>query len=168
MSRQVGKNDSDVPKEQVDLMNKNTAEACALACIDFRLVDKTVNQLEQGSSAPFDYTAMPGASLFVIHPGNPDWKTTYLQTLQTSRNLHSIKGVVVVNHENCGAYRLIYPYLIGPDGKIPLPIQKKLAIENMKETKALIRQIHPDIYFRGYFIYLDGTLELVVKGRAMV
>ncbi len=103
---------------------------------------------------------MPGASLFVIHPGNPDWKTTYLQTLQISRDFHSIMKTV--------DYRLTYPYLIGPDGRIPLPIQKKLAIENMKETKALIRQLHPDLYFRGYFIYLDGTLELLVKGRAIV
>ena len=155
--------------EQKDCMSKHDAEACVLSCIDFRLVDATVTELEQTPANPFDYTAIPGASLYVIRPEFPDWKTTYLQTLQVARDLHNINGMVIVQHENCGAFSGAYPYLIDPiTGRIPVKIEKKLAIKYLKRARDLTQKLHEDLYFKGYWIGLDGKLELVVFSEALV
>jgi len=142
---------------------KHTAEALALSCIDYRLVDATVTQLEAGSSAPFDYMALAGASLYVNRPERPEWRTTFFQTSYLASELHKIKGIVVVQHQDCGAFRVAYPELVNPEtGHIPIKIEKKLAIENLKALKRVLEVTKDDLYFRGYFIYLDGKLEQVV------
>ncbi|MHB1909790.1 MAG: carbonic anhydrase [Nitrososphaerales archaeon] len=155
---------------QKDLMGKHHAEACTLSCIDFRLVDATVSQLERGTTAPFDYTALPGASLYVVNNEVfPNWSSTYLQTVQVAVDLHHIKGLVMVQHEDCGAFRGFYNYLVDPKtGKIPYRTEKKLAIETMEKAAKLVQKLHPDLYFRGYWIKLDGSLQLVLSYPAKI
>lgn len=157
------------PWKQCDHIGHNDAEALALSCIDFRLVDTTVSQLEQGCNAPFDYTALPGASLYVIRPERPNWKSTFLQTLQIARDIHHIQGCVIVNHADCGMFRATFPYLIDPKtGKIPYEVEKQLVKDIQKRTKLLIRELHPDLYFRGYWINLNGEMELLTAGRPII
>jgi carbonic anhydrase len=150
-------------------VNKHEAESLVLSCIDYRLVDATVTELERGYNAPFDYTTLAGASLYVNRPERTEWRNTYLQTVLLARDLHNIKGIVCVQHEECGAFVGVYPYLIDPKtGKIPLNVEIEYAAANMKALRDLMREIHPDLYFRGYFLSLNGTLKLMVKGKPVV
>ena len=156
--------------QQKDLMVKHKAEACALSCIDFRLVDATVTELEGTSNNPFDYTAIPGASLFFNYADFfPDYSSSFLQTVQIARNLHDVDGIAIVQHQDCGAFRVVYPYEVDPKtGKIPPKREKELAIKNLKAAFKHLQKIHPDLYCKGYWLELSGKLRLVIEKKALV
>ncbi len=70
-----------------------------------------------------------------------------LEQIGLSKKLHSIKKVVLINHEDCGKY--------GEMGT------KEKHSEDLNETKEKILEIHPDLTVETYFLSLDGTFEEV-------
>ena len=78
------------------IMNDHTAQALVVTCIDFRLqeaINKWIS--ENFSPRTFDRVALAGGvkNLEVI-----------LGQIDIAIRLHHIKNVVLVNHEDCGAY----------------------------------------------------------------
>lgn len=70
-----------------------------------------------------------------------------LATVKISLQLHQIKEVILINHEDCGAY--------GPnvskDKKKELEIHRR----DLERAEKLISKKHPDIGVKKYFLTLD-------------
>lgn len=72
---------------------------------------------------------------------------TILGQIDIAVRLHHIKKVVLVNHEDCGAY-----------GESGTP--EKHA-EDLKNAKEGVNQAYPDLEVGTYYLHLDGTFELI-------
>lgn len=119
-------------------MESHNAEAIIVTCIDFRL-QEAINTWIAQNFAPktFDRVALGGGvkNLEVI-----------LTQIDIAVRLHHIKKVVLVNHEDCGAY-----------GSESTP--EKHA-EDLGVAKAKVQEKYPDLVVETYYLRLNGTFDI--------
>ena len=78
-----------------------------LTCMDFRLQDETVNFMErEGLRNNYDHIVLAGASLGVQTRERPDWSRAFWDHLDTAIKLHGVKKVMILDHFDCGAYKV--------------------------------------------------------------
>ena len=120
-------------------MNNHSCDALVVTCMDFRLQD-FINDWISTNIPPesYDRVALGGGvkNLEVI-----------LGQIEISKRLHDIKKVILINHQDCGAY--------GGQGT-----PEKHA-EDLKEAKEKIKQQFPDLAVDTFYLHLDGTFEKV-------
>lgn len=113
------------------------AEAIIITCIDFRLQECINNWIAQNfAPRTFDRVAWAGGvkNLEAI-----------LSQIEIAKKLHHIKKVVLINHEDCGAY--------GEKGT-----EEKHA-QDLAAAKAKILSRFPELTVDTYYLTLDGTFE---------
>ena len=120
-------------------MENHSAEAIIVTCIDFRL-QEYINKWISANFQPktFDRVALGGGAknLDII-----------LSQIDIAVRLHHIKKVVLVNHEDCGAY--------GETGT-----SEKHA-EDLKAARVKINTVYPNLEIQTYYLHLDGTFDLI-------
>ncbi len=114
-------------------------EGTIVTCIDFRF-QKAINKWITEHIRPkiFDRVSLAGATKNL---------STILDQIDISVRLHHIKKVILINHEDCGAY--------GEEGTLQKHTQ------DLREAKAKIKEKYPDLEIETYYLHLDGTFELV-------
>ncbi len=81
----------------------HSCEAVVLACIDFRFWRETAEFVEKELNiGTFDFPSLPGSAK-AINECLED-SDVALQCIGVPIDLHHAKKVVIVNHEDCGAY----------------------------------------------------------------
>ena len=121
-------------------MNGHTCETAIVTCIDFRFQEYIDNRIaENFPPGSFDRVAIAG--------GVFDFEYV-LKQIEISKRLHHIKKVVLINHEDCGAY--------GEAGT------SQKHSEDLKTAKAKIKAIYPDLEVETYYLHLDGTFEQII------
>ena len=84
------------------------AEILLLTCMDFRFFEKISRFMKRrGLAGDYDHVILAGAALGAVvkeEPADPAWHQTFLDHLGLARKLHNIKGVIVLEHRDCGAY----------------------------------------------------------------
>lgn len=120
-------------------MNNHSCEALVVTCIDFRLQEAINNWIaENFQPKTFDRVALGGGVK------NLD---TILDQIEIAHKLHHIHKVVLINHEDCGAY-----------GAESTPEKHT---QDLKNSKAKIKEVYPNLEVETYYLYLDGTFEKV-------
>lgn len=120
-------------------MNNHTCEATVITCIDFRFQEYINNWISENfAPKTFDRVAIAGGVLDFDY---------VLKQVEISKRLHHITKVILINHEDCGAY-----------GESSTP--EKHA-EDLKNAAAKIKQQHPDLEVSLYYLHLSGTFELI-------
>lgn len=118
-------------------MENHSCEAVIITCIDFRFQD-AINNWVCGKFSPktFDRVALAGGvkNLEII-----------LSQIDISVRLHHIKKVVLINHEDCGAYE--------ESGT------KEKHAQDLKAARDKILPLYPDLEVETYYLYLDGHFE---------
>ncbi|OGE30581.1 hypothetical protein A2631_03430 [Candidatus Daviesbacteria bacterium RIFCSPHIGHO2_01_FULL_44_29] len=117
----------------------HTCKAVVITCIDFRFQDFIDQWLEKHfTPRDFDRVALGGGvkNLGVI-----------LSQIKISHDMHHIEKVILINHENCGAYA---------EADTP----EKHA-HDLLETKTKIKELYPDLDIETYYLHLDGEFEPV-------
>lgn len=113
------------------------AESIVVTCIDYRL-QEDLNKwiLEKFPPKTFDRVAFAGGvkNLEII-----------MGQIDIAVRLHHIKKVVLINHEDCGAY--------GKESVLEKHTQ------DLKEAKNKILQKYQDLEVETYYLHLDGTFE---------
>lgn len=113
--------------------------AILVTCIDFRL-QKYVEDFANKNLGEKSYDRVAWAGgVFDVE--------AVLNQIRLSKKLHDIQKVVLVNHEDCGAY-----------GKEGTPQRHA---EDLKNAKAKIKQLYPEMQVDTYYLHLDGTLQEV-------
>lgn len=83
--------------------NIHHCEAVVLTCIDFRFWRETLEYVESELGVKFfDFPSLPGAAK-AINDCASDTDIT-MKCVSVPRDLHHAKKLVIVNHEDCGAY----------------------------------------------------------------
>lgn len=82
--------------------NVHECEAVILTCIDFRFWKETTEFIEKEVGIrSFDFPSLPGAAKAINECTEGDLAT---QCIGVPCDLHHVKKMVIVNHEDCGAY----------------------------------------------------------------
>lgn len=120
-------------------MNDHHCEALIVTCIDYRL-QEAINKWIAENFAPktFDRVALAGGVFDLDY---------VLKQVEISKRLHHIKKVVLINHEDCGAY--------GEEGT------HEKHIMDLEKAKQQIENLHGDLNIETYYLHLDGTFERV-------
>jgi carbonic anhydrase len=134
------------------------AEALVLTCIDYRLVDDAVHFFDSHHlTNEYDQVSLAGASLAAVSPKFPSSNAALWDHVDIAKKLHAIKKVIVVDHRDCGAYKVAYgEKFVGE--RAGETAQHK---EVMAEFKKTLAKKHPDLGVEFYLMDLDGKAEAV-------
>ena len=112
--------------------NIHSCEAVVLACIDFRFWKETVEfvQTELGIK-DFDFPSLPGSAK-AINEGSE----LALSCIKVPCDLHHAEKIVIVNHQDCGAY--------GGSAKFngDVEMEQKFHEEELRKAKAKVLSIY--------------------------
>lgn len=120
-------------------MSDHSCEIAIVSCIDFRF-QEYINQWISQNFHPKTYDRVAWA-------GGVKDQEGILNQIEISHRLHHIKKVILINHEDCGAY--------GAEGT-----PEKHA-QDLRETKGKIQAQFPDLEVDLYYLHLDGTFERI-------
>lgn len=76
--------------------------------------------------------------------GVKDFATIQKQ-VEVPKNLHQIKQVILINHEDCGAY--------GLEGTLEKHTQ------DLRTATEKIKALYPDLEIQAFYLHLDGTFR---------
>lgn len=118
-------------------MDLHYCKTIIITCIDFRFQDIIDKWLDKNfRPKTYDRVAFAGGVL------NLD---VDLKQIKIAHQLHHIKEVVLINHEDCGAY--------GKEGSF-----EKHAEDLIKASKK-IKLLFPKLDVKTFYLHLDGTFE---------
>jgi hypothetical protein len=134
------------------------AEALLLSCMDFRLMDKvSALMAREGLARQYDHVILAGASLVPATDAFPDWNAAFWKHLELALQLHHIRRVVVLDHRDCGAYKLV----LGPDAVKDRASETRAHTEHLTRLRADIRAEYPTLRVDLLLMDLDGTVERI-------
>ena len=121
-------------------MFRKSCEAIIISCIDFRIqefIEKWAH--ERFGPMNYDHVAVAGG-VFDLY--------TILRQVALAKDLHHIKYVVLMNHEDCGAYGH--------------GVSKTRHNHDLKEAAKVIGALNERLRVEGYYIRLTGKFDQVV------
>jgi len=144
-------------------------DALLLSCMDYRLTDEIADYMQNHlhMKKKYDYVILAGASLGVNNTKYPNWGKTFWEHLDTAIALHSIHEVIIIDHRNCGAYKL----LLGKDFPAEAndaQLKEETAVHK-QQLDTLAKAIHekyPNLEVATLLMSLDGGVEEIgeIKG----
>nr|WP_255548868.1 carbonic anhydrase [Thermoleptolyngbya sp. PKUAC-SCTB121] len=137
--------------------SEHQAEALVLTCIDFRFVDLEQSFLSgQHLDQAYDWVTLAGASLALTGFPHPAEAEAFWDQLALSRQLHNISKVVIIDHQDCGAYASVYKQPFSD-----LISEQNLHTQYLTQAYEQIRQRYPDLDVELYFAKLTGEVSLI-------
>jgi carbonic anhydrase len=139
--------------------NAATVTALGITCIDYRLVEDEVHFFARLKlTKDYDEVALAGASLAAVSDKFPSSNAAFWDHIGIAKTLHHIKKVIVVDHRDCGAFKVAF----GKDYKADAAGETAQHKAVMEEVKAKLAKTHPELESEFYLMALDGTAERVV------
>ena len=139
-------------------MASGKAKALMLSCMDYRLVDDAVKFMaDQGLNNEYDHVVLAGASLGVVSETFKDWHGTFWQHLDVAIKLHGIEEVIVIDHRDCGAYKLALGAEAVETPEKETAVHTATIVDFAKQVKAK----HASLGVKAYLMALDGKAEAV-------
>lgn len=134
------------------------AKALMLSCMDYRLVDDFVRFMDAHDlHDAYDHVVLAGASLGAISDRFAAWHGTFWAHLDVAIQLHQVEEVIVLDHRDCGAYKLA----LGAEAVDTPEKEMQVHSETMRAFAAAVREKHPTLAVRGWLMALDGSTEEV-------
>ena len=133
-------------------------DALLLNCIDYRLTGKTTRyMMNHGMAGKYDQIVLAGAALGAKNDKFPAWGTTFWDHVQVALDLHHIHKVVIIDHRDCGAYKVILGEDLAGDPKKEFEVHAK----QMRSLKDDIAKKYPQLGVEMYLMALNGSVETV-------
>ena len=120
---------------------KSKYKAMVLSCMDPRFQHLVHNDLKkQKLSGKYSAFTIAGAAVGVTHNKFKKWHKTFYDNLSTSIKLHEIEKLIVINHNDCGAAKIV-------NGKKAFNItnEKKIHKESFSKLKKGIKKRFPKL-----------------------
>lgn len=133
-----------------------TAEALLLSCMDYRLVDDIVRYMDaRAMTNQYDHVVLAGGALGAVSD-KLNWGRTFWDHLDVAIKLHHIHKVIILDHKDCGAYRVVFEKDF--KGEDELAIHR----EQLGKLRAAIKEKHPDLEVETLIMDLDGKVSPLV------
>jgi len=136
---------------------RRKASTLLIACIDFRLRTETEIFMREDLKLSDDYDeiAVPGASLSLENEQYPHWSKTVEDIISMAHSLHHIERIILLDHRDCGAYKLMFGEKYNTNRELETDIHKKI----MARAKIAIQTKFPQLDGYTLIIGLDGVVE---------
>ncbi len=116
-------------------------EAMVLSCIDPRFQAKVFNHLKRKKlTGKYSAFTIAGAAIGVTHKKFKKWHSTFWDNLETSIKLHQISKLIVLNHKDCGAAKIV-----NKEKKFNSLIENKIHKESFINLKKKLKKKHPNL-----------------------
>ena len=116
-------------------------EAMVLSCIDPRFQTKVFNHLKRKKlTGKYSAFTIAGAAIGVTHKKFKKWHSTFWDNLETSIKLHQISKLIVLNHKDCGAAKIV-----NKEKKFNSLIENKIHKESFINLKKKLKKKHPNL-----------------------
>ncbi len=136
-----------------------TVTALAITCIDYRLVDDAVKFFDSHKMTnDYDQVSLAGASLAAVSAKFPSSTAAFWDHISIAITLHHIKKVIVVDHRDCGAYKVAFGKDYKGEGAAELAQHKSV----MAEVQAKLKKLHPELASEFWLMSVDGKVERVI------
>jgi carbonic anhydrase len=131
------------------------AKAMVLTCMDFRLIDDIVVKLNNlGYMNNYDQFILAGASLGyngIVEYKN--WNNIFDTHIDLAMKLHNIKQIILIDHLDCGGYKLAYnKQELENDGEY------NKHVENLKKAKETLNNKYPGLLVKMFIIDIEGNV----------
>ena len=116
-------------------------EAMVLSCMDPRFQPKVYKYLRAKKlTGKYSSFTIAGAAIGVTAKKFKKWQSTFIDNLSTSIKLHKIDKLIVINHRDCGAAKIV-----NGNKKFSSSIEDKIHKESFKKIKKIINKKFPSL-----------------------
>lgn len=132
-------------------------KAMVLSCIDPRFQTIVSNYLNKRKlKGKYSLFTIAGAAIGVTSKKFKSWQKTFLENFATSIKLHKIKKLIVINHLDCGAAKIV-------NGKkiFNLKNEKKIHKDSFSKIKKILLKRYPNINIELNIINLKNKVEKI-------
>ena len=137
-------------------MAAGQVDALLLTCMDYRLENETLAWMDgRGLRDKYDHVVLAGASLGAQTQQRPDWGRTFWQHLDVAIQLHHVHKVIVLDHRDCGAYRVF----LGERAVATPALELAVHTTYLRKLKAAIARRRPALEVELGLMSLDGAVQ---------
>ena len=130
-------------------------KAMVLSCIDPRFQSIIFNHLRKKKLiGKYSSFTIAGSSIGVTGLKFKKWHRTFWENLDTTIELHKIKKLIVINHQDCGAAKII-------NGKKEFNIlnETRIHIDSFKKIKKKFKKKYPKLKIETILISLNKKVK---------
>ena len=114
-------------------------KAMVLSCIDPRFQPKVYKYLKNKNlTGKYSSFTIAGAAIGVTARKFKKWHSTFFDNLSTSIKLHKINRLIVINHEDCGAAKIV-----NGKKKFNSTIENKVHKDSFEKIKKVLTKKYP-------------------------
>jgi carbonic anhydrase len=136
----------------------SATDALLLSCMDYRLTEATERYMSsRGLRKKYDHVVLAGAALGAVTPRFPAWNQTFWEHLAVAIDLHAIHKVILLNHRDCGAFKVI----LGEDFAVDRAKETAAHATQLRELRRQILAKHPTLAVEMILMSLDGKTETI-------
>jgi len=134
------------------------SDVLLLSCMDYRLIHATERYMAgRGLQGKYDQVILAGAALGALTDRYPAWNKTFWEHLDVAIQLHQIHQVIVLDHRDCGAYKVI----LGEDFAKDRAKEAAVHADKLKELRKQINAKYPKLEVELLLMSLDGKVEKI-------
>ncbi len=134
---------------------KKKYKAMVLSCMDPRFQTKVSNYLKRRKlNGKYSAFTIAGAAVGVTASKFKKWHTTFWENLNTSIKIHRIEKLIVINHKDCGAAKIV-------NGKKEFSSQNEIKIheKSFEKIKSNLKKKHPRLKVELNLMSLNGKID---------
>tara|TARA_X000000950_G_scaffold239430_1_gene292015 strand:+ start:62 stop:478 length:417 start_codon:yes stop_codon:yes gene_type:complete len=134
---------------------KKKYQAMVLSCMDPRFQPIVFNYLKKRKlSGKYSSFTIAGSAIGVTVNKFKKWHKTFWDNFETSVKLHNIKKLIVINHQDCGAAKII-------NGKKDFSStnETKVHKNSFKKIKKIFKKKYPKLKIELKLIFLNRKIQ---------
>ena len=134
---------------------KKKYQAMVISCIDPRFQPIVFNFLKKKKlSGKYSLFTIAGSAIGVTANKFKKWHKTFWDNFETSVKLHNIKKLIVINHQDCGAAKII-------NGKKDFSStnETKVHKNSFKKIKKIFKKKYPKLKIELKLIFLNRKIQ---------
>ena len=134
---------------------KKKYKAMVLSCMDPRFQTKVSNYLKRKKlNNKYSAFKIAGSAVGVTASKFKKWHTTFWENLNTSVKIHRIEKLIVINHKDCGAAKIV-------NGRKEFTPQNEMKIHeySFEKIKLNLKKKHPRLKVELNLMSLNGRVD---------
>jgi carbonic anhydrase len=134
---------------------KKKYKAMVLSCMDPRFQTKVSNYLKRRKlNGKYSAFTIAGAAVGVTASKFKKWHSTFWENLNTSIKIHRIEKLIVINHKDCGAAKIV-------NGRKEFTPQNEMKIHeySFEKIKLNLKKKHPRLKVELSLMSLNGRID---------
>ena len=134
---------------------KSKFKAMVLSCMDPRFQQLVFNYLKKKKLiGKFSAFTIAGGAIGVTHNKFKKWQSVFIENLSTSIKLHKIERLIVINHKDCGAAKIV-----NSKRKFNYLNEDEIHITSFIKLKKIIKKKFPKLKIDLNLISIDSKIR---------